>query len=176
MIEENKTKSAKNDTLLTFSFIGLLVVPLIGMLGQPAYDASLEVTSKRYSAGYVPVVGSYVEYEVRLTNEGTHSIENQFLRVSLVAENGGTNSGAEYSLLSIAPGESLILHLGPFKIEGEGEHRLHAEIDSVIIDYRPDSFSVYRQETLQTVYVAIPLVVAGSGLIGFSVYRKRRAV
>ena len=165
-----------NGRLLAFSFITLLVVPLIGALGQPAFNATLEVTSMRYSAGYVPVVGSYVEYEVRLTNEGTHLIENQSLRVLLVAENNRTNSSAEYSLSSIVPGGSMILHLGPFKMEGEGEHRLFAEIDGVTLNYKPDSFRVYRQETLQTTYVAIPLVAAGAGLIGFSIYQKRRAV
>jgi hypothetical protein len=164
-----------NGGLLAFSIL-LLVVPLIGALGQPVYDATLEVTSKHYSAGYVPVVGSYVEYEVRLINEGTHSTENQSLRVSLVAENNMTYSSAEYSLSSIAPGESMILHLGPFKMEGEGGHRLFAEIDGATLNYNPDSFSVYRQEMLQTAYVAIPLVAAGAGLIGFSIYRKRRAV
>lgn len=168
-------RAFKNDGLLAFSIV-LLGVPLIGALGQPAFDATLELTSKRYSAGYVPVIGSYVEYEARLTNEGTHPIENQSLRVSLVAENNMTNSSAEYSISSIAPGESMILHLGPFKMEGESGHRLLAEIDGANLNYNPDSFSVYRQETLQTAYVTIPLVTAGTGLIGFSVYRKRRAV
>jgi len=165
-----------NGRILTFSAFTLLVVPLIGALGLPADYATMEVTSKHYSAGYVPVVGSYVEYEVRLENEGSHSIENQWLKVSLGAENNRTNSSAEYSILSIAPSESMILHLGPFKMEAEGEHRLLAEIDGVTLNYEPDSFNVYKQETLQTVYVAIPLIAAGAGLIGFSIYRKKRAV
>jgi hypothetical protein len=167
----------RNIRLVVFSIlIVAFSLPLTEALQLPASAASMEVTSKRYSSGYTPVVGSYVEYEVRLTNKGGGPIENQSLRVSLVSENNATHSYAEYTLSSLGPDESKIFHLGPFKMEEEGGHRLLAEMDGMVLDYKPDLFSVYRQETLEVVYVAVSLVAAGAALAGFSVYRKRRAV
>jgi hypothetical protein len=36
--------------------------------------------------------------------------------------------------------------------------------------------SQYRPETVQIALVAISLIVAGAGIAGFSLYRKRKAV
>jgi hypothetical protein len=152
----------------------LLVLPL-AIFAQPASSAALEITSKRYSAGYLPATGSYVEYKAKLTNMGAEPIEGQ-LRVLLVSDGNATHSAAEYSVQALAPGESKTLHLGPFRIEGEGSHRLLAEMDGVSLDYEPDSFAAYRPEAIQAALIAIPLIAAGVGLVGFSLYRKRRSV
>lgn len=154
----------------------MLFLPATVALQQPADSVTLEITSKRYSAGYLPVAGSYVEYEVRLTNSGARAIESQSLHVSLVSDGNGTHSAATYSVPSLGPSESKTLHLGPFKMEEEGMHRLLAEMDGASLNYKPDSFIAYRQETVQTVLIAIPLIAAGAGIIGFSMYRRRRAV
>jgi hypothetical protein len=147
-----------------------LLLPLAVAAVEPA---DLEIVSKRYSSGYLPAVGSYVEYEVRLTNEGSLALENQSLRVSLVSDGNSTRS-ATYSVPLLGPGDSKILHLGPFKMEEEGEHRLMAELDGVALSL--DSFAVYRPEAVQAALVAIPLIAAGAGIVGFSLYRKRKDV
>ncbi len=141
-------------------------------------DMIVEIVSKQYSSGYLPVVGSYVEYKVRLTNIGSVAVENQSLRVSLVSDGNKTHSSAVYSTGPLEPGESKNLHLGPFKMEDEGKHRLLllAESEGLALDYpHPDSFIVYQQSTVQVIiFVAVPLVVAGSGIVGFSLYQRAR--
>lgn len=158
---------------LLASLLFLYVAPA---LQQPADSAVLEVVSKRFSAGYIPVIGSYVEYEVILTNVGARVIEGQALHVVLVSDSNKTYSAASYSVQELGPGESKTLHLGPFKIEDEGRHQLLAEMDAISLEYEPDSFTVYGQEAVQTILIAIPLIVAGAGVAGFSLYKKRRAV
>lgn len=145
-------------------------------MAEQADPVNLEIVSKDYSSGYLPTVGSYVEYEVRLTNEGSLALENQSLQVSLVSEGGKTSSSASYTLVSLAPSESMTLHLGPFKLEEDGGHRLLAELDAVVLGFEPDSFTVYRPDAVQALLVAGSLIVAGAGIIGFSRYRKSKTV
>jgi hypothetical protein len=135
---------------------------------------TLEIVSKRYSSGYLPVVGSYVEFEVRLTNGASFALENQSMRVSLVSEGNRTHSSAEYSVAHLEPGESKTFHIGPFKMEEEGEHRLLAGFDSITLGYKLDSFAVYRPEAVQASFIAISMIAAGSGMVGFFLYRKRK--
>jgi hypothetical protein len=158
-----------------FSIMLLLLFVPLATFQQPAGSATLEITSKRYSAGFLPVAGSYVEYEARLTNIGTGPVDGP-LRVLLASDGDSTHLAAEYSVQAVAPGESKTLHLGPFRIEEEGGHRLLAEMGGVSLDYEPDSFAAYRPEAVQAALIAIPLIAAGAGLVGFSLYRKRRAV
>ena len=162
--------------LLIYSSPAVLLaifLPVAATLGQQG-ELTVEIVSKHYSSGYLPVTGSYVEYEFRLANTGAHAIENQSLRVSLVSESSTTHSAHSVQLLG--PGESKTLHLGPFKMENEGEQRLLAEMDGVALGYKPDSFNVYRSEAVQVALIAIPLMAAGAGITGFSLYRKRRPV
>lgn len=146
-----------------------LFLPLAAAASEPVI---LEIVSKRYSSGYLPVAGGYVEYEARLTNAGSLALENQSLGVSLVSEGNRTHSEAEYSVPLLRPGDSKTLHLGPFKMEEEGGHRLLAELGGA--GYNPDSFAVYRPEAVQAALVAIPLIAAGAGIAGFSLYMRRR--
>lgn len=154
----------------------VLLLPLAAAALDPANPVGLEIVSKRYSSGYLPVVEGYVEYEARLTNGRGGALENQTLQVSLVSDDGRTRSSAAYSVPLLNPGDTKTLHLGPFRMEGEGGHRLLAEMDGVDLGYSPDSFTVYRQEVLQAALIAIPLIAAGAGLVGFSLYRRRKAV
>jgi hypothetical protein len=140
---------------------------------DPAID--MQIVAKHYSSGFLPVVDSYVEYEVRLDNNGGAALEDRTLEVSLVSDDG-IDSSAAYSVPLISPGGSMTLHLGPFKMEGEGDRRLVAELDGAALSFEPDSFTVYRQESIYALLIAIPLIAAGAGLVGFSIYRKRRAV
>jgi hypothetical protein len=153
-----------------------LFLPLAAAALDPANPVGLEIVSKRYSSGYLPVVEGYVEYEARLTNGGGAALENQSLRVSLVSDGNRTHSSAAYSVPLVGPGENKILHLGPFKMEEDGGHRLLAELDGAALGYKPDAFVVYRPEAVQAALVAIPLIAAGAGIVGFSMYRKRKAV
>jgi hypothetical protein len=143
--------------------------------GQQDQDIDMEIVARHYSSGYLPVVDSYVEYEVRLENNGEVALEDNILEVSLVS-NDGIDSSAAYSVPLISPGGSMTLHLGPFKMEGEGDRRLVAELEGASLRFEPDSFTVYRQEATYAILIAIPLIAAGAGIVGFSIYRKRRAV
>ena len=157
-------------------FSVLLTLPVAAAFGQQLpTDVSMQVVSKHYSSGYMPVTGSYVEYEVRLENRGEGTLENRTLDVSLVFGDDETHSSAAYSVPLLGPGDGTTLYLGPFRMEGEGEHHLIAEIDDAA-GYSLDSFTVYRQEAVHAALIAIPLTVAGAGLVGFSLYRRRKAV
>lgn len=160
---------------LRCSFLLVLAAffPLAAALGQQE-AITAEIVSKRFSSGYFPVVGSYVEYEIRLTNTGNVTLEDQSLWVSLVSEDNRTHSYATYSVSLLEPGGSKTLYLGPFKMEKEGWHRLQAGMDGVALDFQSDSFMVYRQDPTQAALVAIFLIMAGGGIVGFSLYRKRR--
>jgi hypothetical protein len=103
-------------------------------------------------------------------------IKDQSLSVSLVSDSNKTHSAASHSVQMLGAGESMTLHLGPFKIEDEGRHRLLAEMGSIPLSYEPDSFTAYRQEAAQAALIAVPLIAVGAGLVVFSLYRKRRAV
>lgn len=161
-------------SLLGCSFVVLAAfVSLVAAHGQQE-AMTVEIVSKRFSSGYFPVAGSYVEYEVRLTNMEDVAVENQTLWVSLVSDGNRTRSYATYSISLLEPGGSKNFHLGPFKMQEEGRHRLQAGMDGVVLDFQPESFMVYRQDPSQAVLVAIPLIMAGTGIVGFSLYRKRR--
>lgn len=158
---------------IALSFILIYVTPA---LQEPAGAAMLEVASKRFSAGYIPVIGSYVEYEVALSNLGQEVIKDQSLHVMLVSDSNKTLSVASYSVRELSPGERRVLYLGPFKIEDIGRHHLLAEMEGVSLQYEQDSFTSYGQEAVQTIIIAVPLVAAGAGVAGFSLYKKRKAV
>lgn len=157
--------------------LSLLFLRALPALQQSSDAAMLEVTSRRFSAGYLPVIGSYVEYEVRLVNVGVRMIEGQSLQVLLISDSNRTYSAASYSVQELEPGESKTMHLGPFKIEDEGRHQLLAEMNDIsVLQYEADSFTAYRQEAVQAVLISIPLIAAGAGAVGFSLYKRRRSV
>jgi|SRR5690606_7961778 len=156
---------------LLLSFLLVYVAPA---LPEPAEAAVLEVVSKRFSAGYIPVVGSYVEYEVALSNVGTEVIKDKSLHVMVVSDENKTLSDALYSVQELIPGERRILYLGPFKIEDMGRHQLLAEMNGVSLQYAHDSFTSYGQEAVQTILIAIPLIATGVGVVGFSLYKRRK--
>ncbi|HEX7031877.1 MAG TPA: hypothetical protein VF172_02645 [Nitrososphaera sp.] len=156
--------------------LSLLFLYISPALQEPADAAVLEVVSRRFSAGYIPIIGSYVEYEVSLANVGAEAIEDRSLHVMVLSDGNKTRSYASYSVRELRPGESRMLYLGPFKIEDVGRHQLLAEMDGVSLQYEQDSFISYGQEAVQTVLIAIPLIAAGGGVVGFSLYKKRKAV
>ena len=46
----------------------------------------------------------------------------------------------------------------------------------IALGYETDTFTVSRQDAVDAVLIAIRLIAAGTVAIGFSLYRKRRAV
>jgi len=162
--------------LLGYSFLILLAAyfQLVPASGQQDVAVNAEIVTKRYSSGFFPVVGSYVEYEIKLTNAGNEVVENQSLWFSLTSENNKTHSNSTYSITLIESDGSRNLHVGPFKMEEEGKHRLLAGMEGVKFDYQPDSFTVYQQDIIQAAFIAIPLIMGGAGIVAFSLYRKRK--
>lgn len=166
--------SASSARVLCYSIIFVLAaLPLIGAHGQLG-TVAVEIVSKHYSSGYFPTIGSYVEYEIMLTNSAHTTVENQSMRVSIISDNRKTHMPEVYSIALLEPDESKSLILGPFKIENEGKHNLLLEMEGVSLNYRPDSFIVYRQDTIQVILVAVPLLIAGSGIVGLSLDRNKR--
>ena len=161
-----------------FQIIILAVAPLSferGATGQEQAGAiSAEIISKRYSSGFFPVIEGYVEYDIKLHNLGSKLIENQTLWVMLTSENNKTHSYATYSILQIEPQASKTLHLGPFKIEEEGNHQLLAGMQDMTFEYTPDSFIVYRQGLIGSIFAGVALISAGTAVVCFSQYRKRK--
>lgn len=156
--------------------LSLILLHVVPALQEPAKTVALEIVSRRFSSGYIPAIGSYVEYEVTLVNVGTAVIEDQSLRVTVASDSSKTWSTASYSVRELRPGESKTLHLGPFKIEDVGRHRLLAEMGEVSLQYEQDSFITYGREAIQTITIAILLIVAGAGVVGFSLYKKIRVL
>jgi hypothetical protein len=165
-----------NGVLLGCSFLVLLaaLVQLAAASGQQDGAINAEIVAKRYSSGFFPVVGSYVEYEIKFTNAGTEAAENQSFWILLTSESNKTHSNGTYAITLIEPNDSRTFHVGPLKMEEEGRHRLLAGMESVAFDYQPDSFTVYRQDVILATFISIPLIIGGAGIIAFSVYRKRK--
>lgn len=159
---------------LRCSFLVGLAAFLPLAAAQEHYETiTADIVSKRFSSGYFPVVGSYVEYEVRVTNIDDIVLENQSLWVSLASEANRTRY-ATYFISLLEPGGHKSIHLGPFKMEDDGWHELKVGIDGAALDFQPDSFMVYRQDPTQAFLVGIPTIMAGAGIVCFSLYRKKR--
>jgi hypothetical protein len=165
-----------NGVLLGCSFVLLLAVfvQLAAASGKQDGGISAEIVTKHYSSGFFPVIGGYVEYEIKLTNAGNEAVENQSFWVLLTSESNKTHSNGTYSITLIEPEGSRTFHVGPFKMEEEGRHRLLAGMEDVAFDYQPDSFTVYRQNVILATFIAIPLIIGGTGIVAYSLYRKRK--
>jgi hypothetical protein len=174
--------------ILTIAGGQLVFVVLIALLtlfpifasGQQQ-GTNIELISKRYSNEYFPIVEGYVEYEIKLTNTDDIVLENRFLQVSLLSKNNKTHVFAEYAVPPLEPRESRSFHLGPFKLLEEAEHRLYISIKSegslateTEPNYQYDSFTVYQQDAILAFFIAIPLLVAGTGISSYSFYRRNR--
>ena len=134
---------------------------------QPEFD--LDVRGPKQQYANLPA-----KYEIKLTNSGNEAVKNQSFWVLLASENNKTHSSGTYSVTLIEPDGSRTLHVGPFKIEEEGRHRLLAGMEGVTFDYPPDSFTVYRQDVILATFIAIPLIIGGAGMVAYSLYRKRK--
>jgi hypothetical protein len=164
-------------------FLAILTLCVPSSAAGQAPELTADLVSKHYSSGLLPVVDAYVEYELKLTNHGSTLVEDHLLIVSLISEENRSGSIASYSILLLDQGESKNLHLGPFKMNSEGEHQLLLELEhkneqstkaNIPLRYRPDSFIVYRQEAIWTIVIAASFVSTGAMMIGFLSFRKRR--
>ncbi len=142
-------------------------------------EVTAEILSKRYSSGYFPVVDEYVEYQIRLTTADL-TLKNQSLLVSFLSESNRTHSLVSYSMPLLGPEDGMVLNLGPFKMKDEGEHRLLLEMKNsdpsadLALVYQPDSFIVYRKESLNTIFIATMLIAVGAGVTFFSFRNMRK--
>jgi hypothetical protein len=171
---------SKTRILPAISLIIILLVVSLSVepwaIGQEKARAiNAEIVSKRYSSGLFPSIGSYVEYDMKLNNVGSEPISNQSLWVLLTSENNKTRSYATYTILLIEPQASKTLHLGPFKMQEEGNHELFVGMQGVAFEYRPDLFSVYRQDIIGSISAGIVLIIAGLVIVSFSMYRKHKS-
>jgi hypothetical protein len=99
-----------------------------------------------------------------------------------MSHNNKTHSFASYSIPLLESDESVILHLGPFKILDGGEHRLLLGMNSegsssreneMMLGYQPDLFVVYPQNTIVAILIAVPLIVTGASIAGYSWHKRK---
>jgi len=152
--------------------VGLVAFIPLAAAQENHETITAEIVSKRFSSGYFPVVGGYVEYELMLANKDYIVLENKSLWATL-ASDGNQTRYATYFLPRVEPGGQKTVHLGPFKMEDEGWYELKVGIGNATLDFQPDSFMVYRQDPTWIFFVGIPAIMAGAGITWFSLYRKK---
>jgi hypothetical protein len=155
-----------------FFLVGLVASIPLAAAQENHETITAEIVSERFSSGYFPVVGSYVEYELMLTNKDDIVVENQSLWATL-ASDGNQTRFATYFLSRVEPGGQKTIHLGPFKMEDEGWYELKVGIGNATLDFQPGSFMVYRQDPTWIFLVGISAIMAGAGITWFSLYRKK---
>jgi hypothetical protein len=96
-------------------------------------QASLSVKRHIQSKGPFPVAGDYVFYDIQIKNVGLSAVASRSLWVNfvpvhsnMVLTTAGTSS--KFEVPSLAPGASVQLHLGPFKLHTAGEYALYVGI------------------------------------------------
>lgn len=137
---------------------------LVNAVSAGASLPSANITlSRQYSShGIEPMVNEYVSYDLSIQNTSDNPLENQSLWVAFVSKGGVTSVQTAYSVPRISPGETAILHLGPFKMRESGEHELHLGMNrlanpslqnDVLLDHDPtvpaDRFEVKEAVTAQ---------------------------
>lgn len=170
--------------------LSIIALPLQPTNTFAAYDQVVAeiMWSKQYSSqSFLPTVNEYVMYDVTLKNIGDLVLEGQSLAVTFVSEGRKTDLHTSYSIGMLLPGESTVLHLGPFKMRESGEHSLflgmrNADASEAVIianldgSKAVDSFMVYGSEVPFMLVIGTVSIVSGFGIVAwyFSIGKKKR--
>ncbi|HEX2015043.1 MAG TPA: hypothetical protein VLA68_07430 [Nitrososphaera sp.] len=169
------------------AFVLLSSIPVANCQNESVSVAEITWSKKYPSSGFAPVVNEYVQYDVTVLNTGDTPIENQSLWVSFVSRGGETRVNTAFSVPLIDSGERTMLHLGPFKMRGTGDHSLflgmNGQADSSLpnevgIGHDPmipvDTFTVYDPTLIQLIPIATSSAAAGIAILVGLVYFQRR--
>ena len=129
--------------------------------------AQQEISVLRQSPAIIEV-GDYVSYEATVANAGA-SAEGETLQVRFVSAGGESDSRAEFTIPSLAPGQTKQLHLGPFKVAEAGEHFLYLGTESA---EPTDSFIAYSDGAGNVAVAGAAVAGAGGALVVW--YLKKR--
>jgi hypothetical protein len=129
--------------------------------------AQQEISVSRQSPAIIEA-GDYVSYEATVTNAGAPASEGA-LQVHFVSAGGKSDSRAEFTIPSLAPGQTKQLHLGPFKVVEAGEHFLYLGTENV---EPADSFVAYGAGTGNAAVAGAAVAGAGGALVAW--YLKKR--
>lgn len=150
--------------------------------------AKVEVISKRLSSGYLPIAEEYLEYQIKVTNEGSVPIQNQSLWALFTSKGNHTHSFGKYAIVSLNSGQSKTFFLGPYKMREVGEHHLFLGVNKkgdpalpneALLNFQPvspvDSFLVFDRSFIQIIPIGLVLLISGAIIIiGVSFYRRKR--
>lgn len=168
-----------------------LIIPLsadkIALANQDP-QMTVGIVSKHFSSGYLPAAEEYVEYQIKLTNNGNVAIQNQSLWTLFESQGNHTHDVRSYIITSLNPGESKAFFLGPYKMREIGSHRLFLGVNTkgnpslpneVSLGFQPDnpvdSFFVYDTLFVQVLPTGIVLAISTVVIIVFiTLYRRKR--
>lgn len=174
--------------------------------GEKRLQASLSIERHLQSQWPLlfPAAGDYVRYDITVKNTGQSGIGGRSLWVNFVpVQDGDDNnnssgggrqeigSSAKFEVPLLAPGASTQLHVGPFKLHGDGNHALYLGIDKdgdakspddVALNTQPgvpvDSVFAFDPAAAAALPAGIVIAAAGAALLGwlflFSYPRKKR--
>lgn len=162
----------------------LVVLAMLAAWAQQEMQAEVALERTVQYSGLLPAEGDYVRYEITVTNIGSLPIEGQKLWVDL-APAGEQGAGAAFSVPQIAPGTSVQIHAGPFKMHSAGEHLLAIGMNSqgdrglpddvaLNITGQVDPITAYSPSVAATLPVGTGLVLAGAGFIAWHFARRNR--
>ncbi|GEM_PF-3475812 len=184
-------KIFKSSPFLLLSFLLLILLLPAARTAFAKEDSklhvSVEIVSKRFSSGYLPVVDEYVEYQIKLTNDESIPIQNQSLWALFTSKDNRTHSSGSYTIVSLNSNDSETFFLGPYKMRETGEHYLFLGMNrkgdpslpnGILVNFQPnspvDSFFVYDRSFIQLVPISLALVILAAAItIGFKFYRNR---
>ena len=132
--------------------------------------AQQEISVLRQSPAIIEA-GDYVSYEATVANAGA-SAEEETLQVRFVSAGGESDSRAEFTIPSLAPGQTKQLHVGPFKVAEAGEHFLYLGTESAEPAELADSFIAYSDGAGNVAVAGAAMAGAGGALVVW--YLKKR--
>ena len=132
--------------------------------------AQQEISVLRQSPAIIEA-GDYVSYEATVANASA-SAEEETLQVRFVSAGGESDSRAEFTIPSLAPGQTKQLHVGPFKVAEAGEHFLYLGTESAEPAELADSFIAYSDGAGNVAVAGAAMAGAGGALVVW--YLKKR--
>lgn len=164
--------------------IALFALVVLAASAQQEMQAEVALERTVQYQGLLPVVGDYVRYDITITNTGSLTIEGQKLWVDF-APAGEQGAGTAFTVPEIAPGASVQIHAGPFKMHTADEHTVALGMNSkgerslpdeaaLNITGQEDPVTAYTPAVAATLPVGMGLIFAGAGFIAWHFVRRRQ--
>jgi hypothetical protein len=177
--------------LAATSLVLLAAIMMCVSADASAQSGQAELSLERHvqSQGLFPAAGDYVRYDVTVKNTGPSAIEGMSLWVNFVPVQGNeVGSSARFEVPLITPGASTLLHLGPFKLHGAGEHALYLGInragdakspDDIALNTKPgvavDSVTALEPAVIAVLPAGVGIAAAGAGLLAWLFFMREKS-